>query len=91
MLHMLTWLGMRTDKKAERQFFAGVEKKTIFLILLLSLAILKGVKWGMTVLIPTAFFSDPIVSVLPGVLGVLTAVVFVLLVERSLQDKSSEK
>ncbi|WP_214855868.1 MULTISPECIES: hypothetical protein [unclassified Exiguobacterium] len=45
----------------------------------------------MTALIPTAFFSDPIVSVLPGVLGVLTAVVFVLLVERSLQDKSSEK
>ncbi len=33
-LHMLTWLGMRTDKKAERQFFAGVEKKKIFLILL---------------------------------------------------------
>lgn len=56
---MLTWLGMRTDKKAGRQFFTGVEKKTIFLILLLSLAILKGVKWGMTALIPTAFFSDP--------------------------------
>ncbi|MDQ6466476.1 hypothetical protein RCC94_03200 [Exiguobacterium acetylicum] len=91
MLHMLTWLGVKADKKAERQFFAGVEKKTIFLILLLALAILKGVKWGMTVLIPTAFFSDPIVSVLPGVLGVLTAVVFVLLVERFLQDKSSEK
>ncbi len=88
---MLTWLGMRTDKKVGRQFFTGVEKKTIFLILLLSLVILKGVKWGMTALIPTAFFSDPIVSVLPGVLGVLTAVVFVLLVERSLQDKSSEK
>lgn len=88
---MLTWLGMRTDKKAGRKFFTGVEKKTIFLILLLSLVILKGVKWGVTALIPTAFFSDPIVSVLPGVLGVLTAVVFVLLVERSLQDKSSEK
>ena len=58
---MLTWLGVKADKKAERQFFAGVEKKTIFLILFLALAILKGVKWGMTVLIPTAFFSDPIV------------------------------
>lgn len=49
-LHMVTWLGMKTDKKAERQFFAGVEKKTIFLVLLLSFAILKGVKWGMTAL-----------------------------------------
>ena len=88
---MLTWLGLKNDQKSERQFFAGVEKKTIFLIVLLAITILNGVKWGMTALIPTAFFSDPIVSVLPGMLGVLTAVVFVLLAERFMQDKSCEK
>lgn len=86
---MLTWLGVKADKKAERQFFAGVEKKTIFLVLLLSLAILNGVKWGMTALIPTAFFSDSIVSALPGVFGVLITIVFVLLVERQVSDESN--
>ncbi|UKS57352.1 hypothetical protein [Exiguobacterium acetylicum] len=91
MLHVLTWLGLKNDQKSERQFFAGVKKKTIFLILLLALTILNGVKWVMSELIPTAFFSDPVVSVIPGVLGVLTAVVFVLLMERFMQDKSSEK
>jgi len=86
---MLTWLGLKNDQNSERQFFAGVEKKTIFLILLLALMILNGVKWVMTELIPTAFFSDSVVSVLPGIVGVLAAIIFVFLIERLMSDAST--
>ena len=88
-LHVLTWLGLKNDQKSERQFFAGVKKKTIFLILLLALTILNGVKWVMSELIPTAFFSDPVVSVLPGIVGMLAAIIFVFLFERRMSDEST--
>ncbi|WP_410503004.1 hypothetical protein RIF24_07065 [Exiguobacterium acetylicum] len=86
---MLAWLGMKKANSAGRPFFAGVEKSMVFLILLISLAILNGVRWVLKFLIPTSFFNDPIVSMLPGVVGVLSAIVFVFLVERLISDESS--
>lgn len=86
---MLSWLGIKKANSAGRPFFAGVEKSTVFLILLISLAVLNSVRWILKFLIPTSFFNDPIVSVLPSVIGILSAIVFVFLVERLISDESN--
>lgn len=49
---------------------------------------LNGVKSLLTYLIPTAYLSDSIIAVLPGTAGVLVALVYVLVFERMLQDKT---
>ncbi len=41
---MLSWLGIKKANSAGRPFFAGVEKSTVFLILLISLAVLNSVR-----------------------------------------------
>ncbi|TCI47194.1 hypothetical protein EVJ27_03455 [Exiguobacterium sp. SH3S2] len=87
---MLSWLGItnadKTDK-TERQFFGNVKKKTITLILLTALIALYGVKAFLTYLIPASYLDDALVAVLPGTVGVLVSLVYVLILERVLQDE----
>ena len=88
---MLSWLGItNTDQtnQTERQFFGNVKKKTKIVILLTALLALYSVKSLFTYLIPVSYMADPIVAVLPGTVGVLVALVYVLVAERLLQDKA---
>ncbi|TCI47945.1 MULTISPECIES: hypothetical protein [unclassified Exiguobacterium] len=87
---MLSWLGITKEKEQEtgRPFFGNIHKKTITFVLLSSLAILFGVKSLLTYLLPKAALADPLVAVLPGTVGVLVALVYVLVIERLLQDKA---
>lgn len=88
---MLSWLGITNadeTNQTERQFFANVKKKTITLILLTALIALYGVKSLFTYLIPASYLADPIVAVLPGTVGVLVSIVYVLVAERLLQDNA---
>lgn len=85
---MLSWLGMRKSKKTGRQFFRNVQKRTVTFVLLTSLAALSGVKFLLTYLIPTSYLEDPIVAALPGVVGVLVAMVYVLVIERLFIDEA---
>lgn len=88
---MLSWLGLTNAEKNERQFFGNVKKETITLILLTALIILYGVKTLLTYLIPSSYLGDPVVGVLPGTLGVLVSIVYVLILERLQQDKNDKK
>ncbi|WP_408584776.1 hypothetical protein [Exiguobacterium chiriqhucha] len=85
---MLSWLGITNTDQTERQFFGNVKKKTRIVILLTALLALYGVKSLFTYLIPASYMADPIVAVLPGAVGVLVALVYVLVAERLLQDKA---
>ncbi|WP_214855019.1 hypothetical protein [Exiguobacterium sp. s166] len=58
------------------------------MILLTALLVLNGVKSLLTYLIPAAYLSDSIIAVLQGTAGVLVALVYVLIFERMLQDKT---
>lgn len=85
---MFAWFGMTQVKKTNRQFFRNLQKRTVTLILLTALLVLNGVKSLLTYLIPAAYLSDSIIAVLPGTAGVLVALVYVLIFERMLQDKT---
>lgn len=85
---MLSWLGIRNGEKTGRQFFGNVQKRTVTFVLLTSLAALYGVKSLLTYLIPASNLEDPIVAILPGVVGVLVALVYVLVIERLLIDEA---
>ena len=87
---MLSWLGIHKIEKQRRQFFRNIEKRTTTLVLLTSLLVSYGIKMLFTYLIPFAYLKDPIVAVLPGIIGVLIAVIYVLVLERRLQEKHSE-
>lgn len=87
---MLSWLGMTQVEKTGRQFFGNMEKRTIIFVLLTSLIVLNGVKSLLTYLIPVAYLADSIIAVLPGTFGVLVALVYVLILERVLQDKADD-
>ncbi|WP_114164829.1 hypothetical protein [Exiguobacterium sp. TNDT2] len=84
---MLSWLGITNGNQTERQFFGNVKKKTKLVILITALLALYGVKSLFTYLIPTSYLADPIVAVLPGIVGVLVSLLYVLVVERLLQEK----
>ena len=79
---------MRKSKKTGRQFFRNVQKRTVTFVLLTSLAALSGMKSLLTYLIPTSYLEDPIVTALPGVVGVLVAMVYVLVIERLFIDEA---
>lgn len=85
---MLSWLGITNEKETGRKFFGNVHKKTITFVLLSSIVILFGVKSLLTYLLPKAALADPLVAVLPGTVGVLVALVYVLVIERLLLDKA---
>ncbi|KOP29144.1 hypothetical protein ADM98_09570 [Exiguobacterium sp. BMC-KP] len=87
---MLSWLGIHKIEKQRRQFFGNIEKRTTTLVLLTSLLVSYGIKMLFTYLIPFAYSKDPIVAILPGIIGVLVAVIYVLVLERRLQEKHSE-
>ncbi|RHB50154.1 hypothetical protein DW881_07015 [Exiguobacterium sp. AM39-5BH] len=86
---MLSWLGITNTDQTERQFFGNVKKKTRIIILLTALLALYSVKSLFTYLIPASYLADPIVAVLPGTVGVLVSLVYVLVAERLLQDKAN--
>ena len=88
---MFAWFGMRHVKKTDRQFFGNLQKRTVTLILLTALLVLNGVKSLLTYLIPAAYLTDSIIAVLPGTVGVLVALVYVLVLERMLQDKTVDR
>ena len=85
---MFAWFGMTHVKKTDRQFFGNLQKRTVTLILLTALLLLNGVKSLLAYLIPTAYLTDSVIAVLPGTAGVLVALVYVLIFERILQDKT---
>lgn len=84
---MLSWLGITNTDQTERQFFGNVKKKTKLVILITALLALYGVKSLFIYLIPASYLADPIVAVLPGIVGVLVSLLYVLVVERLLQEK----
>lgn len=88
---MLSWLGMTKGEKKGRQFFGSTQKRTVTLVLLTSLMVLFGVNSLLTSLIPVAYLADSIIAVLPGTLGILVALVYVLILERLLEDKADNK
>lgn len=88
---MLSWLGMTKGERTGRQFFGSTQKRTVSLVLLTSLVVLFGVKSLLTSLIPVAYLADSIIAVLQGTLGLLVALVYVLILERLLEDKADNK
>jgi len=89
-LKMLSWLGIHKVEKQRHQFFGNIEKRTITLVLLTSVLVSYGIKMLLTYVIPFAYLKDPIVAVLPGIIGVLVAVIYVFVLERRLQEKHDE-
>ncbi|MGA9466455.1 MAG: hypothetical protein WBV10_02410 [Exiguobacterium marinum] len=85
---MLSWLGMTKGEKTGRPFFGDVSKRAVTLVLLSSLMLMYGVKSLLIYLIPTAYLEDRIIAVLPGVLGMLVALVYILVLERLLHDQA---
>jgi hypothetical protein len=49
---------------------------------------MSGVKSLLVYLIPTAYLEDAIVAVLPGIVGLLVALVYILVLERLLHDQA---
>lgn len=85
---MFAWFGMTQVKKTNRQFFGNLQKRNVTLILLTALLVLNGVKSLFAYLIPAAYLTESTIAVLPGTAGVLVALVYVLVLERILQDKT---
>ncbi|WDH76155.1 hypothetical protein PTI97_01055 [Exiguobacterium marinum] len=85
---MLSWLGMTKGEETGQSFFGGVSKRAVTLVLLSSLMLMYGVKSLLIYLIPTAYLEDRIIAVLPGVLGMLVALVYILVLERLLHDQA---
>ncbi|WP_312048698.1 hypothetical protein [Exiguobacterium profundum] len=85
---MLSWLGMTKGEKTGRTFFGDVSKRAVTLVLLSSLMLMSGVKLLLVYLIPTAYLEDDIVAVLPGIVELLVALVYILVLERLLHDQA---
>ena len=85
---LLSWLGMTKGEKTGRPFFGDVSKRAVTLVLLSSLMLMYGVKSLLVYLIPTAYLEDAIVAVLPGIVGLLVALVYILVLERLLHDQA---
>lgn len=81
---MLTWLGMKreTGGPRTRQFFGGASKRVVVSTLAVALAVMLGIRVGLAEFLPEAIMADPLGAVLPGVVGLLVAVVLVGVVER---------
>ena len=87
---MLSWLGIHKVEKQRRQLFENVQKRTAVIVLLTSLLVSYGIKKLFTYLIPLAYLKDPIVAILPGIIGILIAAIYILILERRLQEKLDE-
>lgn len=85
---LLSWLGMTKGEKTGRPFFGDVSKRATTLVLLSSLMLMYGVKSLLIYLIPTAYLEDAVVAVLPGLVGLLVALVYILVLERLLHDQA---
>lgn len=86
---MLTWLGMKQEARAPRtrQFFGGASKRAVVSTLAVAVAVMWGVRLGLTELLPEAVLEDAVGAVLPGVVGLLVAVVLVGVVERVITER----
>lgn len=85
---MLTWLGMKreTGSPRARQFFGGASKRAVVSTLAVALAVMLGIRVGLTKLLPEAVLADPLGAVLPGVVGLLVAIVLVGVGERVITE-----
>ncbi|WP_215144101.1 hypothetical protein [Exiguobacterium qingdaonense] len=88
---MLSWLGMTKGEETGRQFFGDVSKRAVTLVLLSSLILMYGVKSLLIYLIPTAYMEDAIVAVLPRIVGLFVALVYILVFERLLHDQADSR
>lgn len=88
---LLSWLGMTKRGKTGRPFFGDVSKRAVTLVLLSSLMLMYSVKSLLVYLIPTAYLEDAIVAVLPGIVGLLVALVYILVLERLLHDQAMSR
>lgn len=60
-------------------------------MLLFSLILMYVVKSLLVYLIPTVYLEDAIVAVLPGIVGLLVALVYILVLERILHDQAESR
>ncbi|MFW0108141.1 hypothetical protein ACN08Z_03320 [Rothia sp. P7181] len=90
---MLTWLGIKnnTQEQPARQFFGRSKKKTVTLTLIGALCLLWGVPVVVKALLPEKWGNDPVGAVIPGLIGILVAVLMVMVVERLDWDKQSPR
>lgn len=88
---MLTWLGIKKESgyRQTRQFFDGASKKTVLVTLASAMAVLLGVQAGLRELLTEGILEDSVGAVIPGVVGLLVAVVMVGIVERWVTDEKS--
>lgn len=82
---MLAWFGITSGNNDEPSvdFFKGRSRRFITITLLSSLILFFAVKSILETLIPTNSMADVLVGILPAVIGMLTALLFILLVERA--------
>ncbi|MBR2679619.1 MAG: hypothetical protein IKG65_14530 [Exiguobacterium sp.] len=73
---MLSWLGMTKSGKTGPPFFGDVSKRAVTLVLFSSLILM---------------LEDAIVAVLPGIVGLLVALVYILVLERLLHDQAMSR
>ncbi|MBR2077465.1 MAG: hypothetical protein IJ878_08870 [Exiguobacterium sp.] len=73
---MLSWLGMTKSGKTGPPFFGDVSKRAVTLVLFSSLRLM---------------LEDAIVAVLPGIVGLLVALVYILVLERLLHDQAMSR
>ena len=87
---MLTWLGIKrkVDTPQTRQFFSGVSKRTVVITLASALAVMIGVRMSLVTLLPDVVLNDPVGAVMPGVIGLLMALILVGVVERLVTDQN---
>lgn len=88
---MLSWLGITKGEKEGRPFFGNVSKRAVTLVLLTSLILMNVVKSLFLYLIPKIYLDDVIVAVLPGIVGLLVAWVYILVLERILHDQAESR
>lgn len=87
---MLTWLGIKREVNTPqaRQFFSGVSKRTVVITLASALAVMIGVRMSLVTLLPDVVLNDPVGAVMPGVIGLLMALILVGVVERLVTDQN---
>lgn len=86
--NLLSWLGMTKREEEGRPFFGDVSKRAVTLVLLTSLILMNVVKSLFLYLIPKIYLEDAIIAVLPGIIGLLVALVYILVLERLLHEQA---
>ncbi|MDO4761126.1 MAG: hypothetical protein Q4A31_04320 [Corynebacterium sp.] len=84
---MLSWLGMKNTDQPPRatDFFAGRSSRLKTLTLLSALILFFLITTILSALVPASSMADELVRIFPALIGMLTAALFVMVVERATQ------